>query len=186
MRFFTEQWYMKFYGSSPYALMDNKALIDELMPSYHIAKAALYPEFLKLPGVSEYKKCDFHDSYVKRMELISGNLIMHMDTSTSLCYCAVDRLIFTNVVLKNVPDDYLTKSDLDWFQSEEFFEEGRYQIGILFRDGSRLLPYPEGADSPEQGVKLGIANTDFPAPYVMEFSAENIIVEKSIPAAQRK
>lgn len=26
MKFFTKEWYMKFYGSSPYALMDNKPL----------------------------------------------------------------------------------------------------------------------------------------------------------------
>lgn len=38
--------YMKFYGSSPYALMDNKPLYDELVLSYRIAKDELYPEFL--------------------------------------------------------------------------------------------------------------------------------------------
>lgn len=184
MKFFTEKWYMKFYGSSPYALMDNKPLYDELMLSYRIAKDELYPEFLKLPRTSEYKKYNFHDARVKNMELISGNLVMHMDTS--LCYCFVDRLTFTNVVFKDVPGDYLNKSNLDWFQSEETFEDGRYQIGILFRDDSCPLPYPKNDATSGEGVKLGIANTDFPAPYIMEFSAEDIIVEESIPATHKK
>ena len=118
------------------------------------------------------------------MELISGNLVMHMDTS--LCYCSVDRLTFTNVVFKDVPGDYLNKSNLDWFQSEETFEDGRYQIGILFRDDSCPLPYPKNDATSGEGVKLGIANTDFPAPYIMEFSAEDIIVEESIPATHKK
>lgn len=183
MKFFTEKWYMKFYGVPTFAYADNESLNDELFQSYRMAKSELLPAFMKMPGASRYKACDFHDAIVRKIEFLSGDLIFHMDTR--FCHCSVDKLIFTKAELKSVPHDFLTKSDLDWFQSEESFQDGRYQIGILFRDDSRRLPCAESCVSSKEVVGADVCDTDFPAPYIMEFSAEEIIVEDSSPTTHR-
>lgn len=175
MKYFTEEWYRKFYGTSPYALADNPALNDELMRTSRDIGKALQADMAGLPRNSAYTKCDLHDACVEKIELVSKNLIMHLDTA--MCYCSFSKLTFTNVEFKNVPEDYLTKTKLDWFQDEVTYLNGKYHVGILFTDRECWLPYSKDYVSPKKLPESWTPNPDFPAPYIMEFSAENVIIE---------
>ena len=168
MKFYTKDWYLKFYG---HVITDD----NTLDASYRIAAEWQKAEFAAFPPDVPFIKYNFHDALITKIELISDSLIMYMNTQD--CHCSVDRVTFHHVLFENLPDDFRTKNHLYWMVSELAYRGGYICIGILFQDYECWQPF---ANMPKTKLKLDTSHMskEFPEPYILEFRAKEIAVHE--------
>ena len=131
MRYFTKEQYLYFYGQ-PGSLRFDRERFAQLSSWYDAAFEWQDAEFEKMPPDTKFRDLDFHDCFVMQMELKDRILKMQIDASQG--FIKASQIVFYGVELISDRLPECPENGLDWFNCETAYIDGRYRIGILFRE----------------------------------------------------
>ncbi len=158
MQFFTEEWYIKYYGNQNIIFCPN--IMNEMLDICRRAGTHIEVQLSNAPDDFALKRYSFHDAYVLAMDRADGDIRMQLDSAQ--CGHSIEHILFRNADFNGDERRFCSMGKLDWFQSEVRIEGGRYHISILFRDWNSIL----------RNDQTGF---EYPAPVIMEFSADDAI-----------